>query len=128
MPSRRMWSSRPRRLSSRRDPVSIVALVFDSLLDGGDSSDDYRLRFEHPALRLDVRITAADDAHFDLLGRLDPAGSAQVELQVDHDAIALVETAPSGEFRFPRVPSGLVRFVLTGVVPTGSLRTDWFRL
>jgi hypothetical protein len=111
----------------RRAPGDLARLVFDSLLDGGASPADHRLRFEHPALEIDVDVSVAAGSTT-LTGTITPSRPHRVELQLERSEVSPVNEAEEGTFHFERLPHGLVRLWITGSPQTPTIRTDWFRV
>jgi hypothetical protein len=111
----------------RPAPGELATLAFDSLLDEGAPAADHRLRFEHPALQIDVDVSAAAE-DTTLTGTMRPSLPHRVELQMEGPEVSLVNDAAEGIFHFDHVPHGLVRLWLTGSPQTPAIRTDWFRV
>jgi hypothetical protein len=110
----------------RRSAGEVAALVYDSLVDGSDLATDYRLRFEHPLVEVDVRVTSGpDDIRLD--GHLQPPVSIRVELELDGGEVSRLEEVAEGAFTFASVDHGLIRLRLRS--PGGTpIDTDWFRV
>jgi hypothetical protein len=104
----------------------VAALMFDSLVDLDAPPEDHRLRFEHPATRIEVQVSAAPDA-VSLHGRVSPAISGRTHLQLETGDVRLVADLRDGEFGFGPVGHGIIRL---HVVSAGrpDVRTDWFRI
>jgi hypothetical protein len=111
----------------RRAPGELARLVFDSLLDEGAPPADHRLRFEHPALEIDVDVSVAAGSTT-LTGTIRPSRPHRVKLQLERSEISPVIDADDGTFHFEDLPHGLVRLWLTGSPLTPAIRTDWFRV
>jgi hypothetical protein len=105
----------------------LAELVFDSLVDEGAPPADHRLRFEHPALQIDVHVSAAAEGTT-LAGTTTPSLQHRVELQFEGANDSLVDDGAEGTFQFDQVPHGLVRLWLPGSSATPAVRTDWFRV
>jgi hypothetical protein len=110
----------------RRSVGEVAALVHDSLVDGGDPATDYRLRFEHPLVEVDLRVTSGPEG-IKLNGHIEPPVSIRVELELDAGDISLLEEVVEGAFTFGRVDHGVIRLRLRN--PGGTpIDTDWFRV
>jgi hypothetical protein len=112
---------------ARRIPGDLAALVHDSLVDNEPPATDHRLRFEHPRMTIDVRISSAIEGS-ELSGQVEPP--APVALQLERDTAELTGPLDSsdGSFSFERIPSGIVRLRLTGQFGPSPVHTDWFRV
>src|SRR5690348_14867634 len=64
---------------ARRSQGDVAILTWDSLVDEDASAGDHWLRFEHPALQIELRILAADNRS-DLEGSAKPPIPLHVEL------------------------------------------------
>jgi hypothetical protein len=105
----------------------IANIVFDSLVDEGAPADDYRLRFEHARVQIELHIsTGGDDTTMTgtVLGR----AAAKVALELKGSEIALVTEVEDGSFRFGPVAHGLMRLAIEEAEGTETVTTDWFRL
>lgn len=118
---------RARATFDQRTPGELARLRFDSLLDEGASPGDHRLRFEHPALEIDVDVSVAAESTT-LTGTVKPSGPHRVELQLERSEVPLINDAEEGTFNFEDLPHGLVRLWVSGSLQTPAIRTDWFRV
>jgi hypothetical protein len=112
---------------ARRTGGPIATLVWDSLVDEGAPPGDHRLRFEHPDLRIDVRIFTGSGSSA-VEGQAEPPSPDRVELQAEDGNILAGSTPTAGAFAFEKVPPGVVRLCLVGPDEATVIRTDWFRI
>jgi len=109
------------------EPGELAVVTFDSLVDEDDAPEDHRLRFEHPALQVDLRLSVhAGGAS--LSGHLTPSGPARVELDLEGADLAFVDNSSDGSFTFGPVGHGLLRLLVTAAGSATTVRTDWFRV
>ncbi len=106
--------------------AELAQLVFDSLIDGESSPEDHRLRFEHPDLRVELRVQARPEGT-EISGRVDPAAD-KVVLHIRSAGVALVSRSMDGRFTLGRAPHGLVRLSVEREGPARLVWTDWFRV
>jgi hypothetical protein len=112
---------------AQRTDAETATLVWDSLVDEDASPADHRLRFEHPDVQVDVRISAAGDTS-DLDGRARRAAPIRVELQSDDGEVIGTSAVTDGAFSFVQISHRVVRLCLVGSPETTVVRTDWFRI
>jgi hypothetical protein len=112
---------------ARRTGGHIATLVWDSLVDEGAPPSDHRLRFEHPDVRIDVRIFTGSGSS-SVQGQVEPPSPDRVELQAEDGNIMATSTPTAGAFAVEKIPPGVVRLCLVGPGEAGVIRTDWFRI
>jgi hypothetical protein len=111
----------------QRTSGEVAELVFDSLLDGGDSASKHRLRFEHPRVRVELVVSAGASAS-SLRGIVDPPVAVSVQVQADATDVSVVTAVQDGAFSFESVGHGVIRLNLLGEPAARVLHTDWFRV
>jgi hypothetical protein len=111
----------------RRIGGELAVLVRDTLIDRCDPAADHRLRFEHPALTLELQVSATAGGS-SLRGTVHPTTSLRVQLEFAAGATGREVDATSGGFVLDRIPHGLVRLHLLGPGDTPPIHTDWFRI
>jgi hypothetical protein len=109
-----------------RQPGNLAILVFDSLVDDNDRPEAHRLRFEHPTLTVELRLSIVGD-QVSMAGSVTPGASGRVSLRFEDDASLQLLERCKGSFAFGPVRHGLMRlcFQLEGDI---SVHTDWFRV
>jgi hypothetical protein len=111
----------------QRHEGELAVLVFDSLLDEHDPPEDHRLRFEHPNLRIDLRVfVKGDEAR--IFGDLVPSTDARVELRFDGSDLGFVSESCGGSFSFSPIQHGLTRLLIRRPDSEVVVGTDWFRI
>jgi hypothetical protein len=106
----------------------LAVLVFDSLLDEQDPPEDHRLRFEHPDLRIDLRVSVKG-AEARISGDIVPPGTdARVELLFEGGDLGFVSEGCGGSFSFSPIRHGLTRLSIRRPDSDVVVRTDWFRI
>jgi hypothetical protein len=110
---------------TRRVPGELAALVFDSAVDTAPQAGQRTLRFEHANGWIDA-LVRPEDGWYDVHVRAEPKPVA-AQLELETQDIALVDQAGAGHFTCPKVPRGLMRIRLTGLLPE-PVHSDWFRL
>lgn len=111
---------------AQRMAGELAQLVFDSVVDEGDSASDHHLRFEHRLFAVDIRVLSNQRAST-LEGSLFPITSLNVGLQAEGEDVTIRQDVVDGKFVFSGITHGLVRLHLTGP-ETPNIRTDWFRI
>jgi hypothetical protein len=103
----------------------VAYLVFDSLLDAGARAESHHLRFEHPRLWINLKVSVrATEAA--LTGTLEPVTASRAVLYLgDRAFIAPVE---NGAFSFDPVAHGLARLSFRGDAGQSTIWSDWFRI
>lgn len=104
----------------------LAVLTYDSLVDSDDEAADHHLRFEHPAVVVELDVCAEAGATH-LAGRAEP-GVARVVLHLRDADLALISWATDGQFEFDSVRHGLIRLSLERQEPGPAVWTDWFRV
>ncbi len=108
-----------------RDPVAV--LEFDSLLDEGAPAADHLLRFEHPVMRIEVRISVTTPSA-QLSGHIEPPDRVRVELHRTGSEEVLAVDSTEGAFSFESAGHGTLRLRILGADAVPALSTDWFRV
>ena len=109
-----------------RPRKELALLVFDSLIDLGAPAEDHRLRFEHPGLRIELKVSASPD-NTRLVGVVEPALPLRAGVHLEGRDLALITTVHDGEFSFEPLGHGLVRLSFEGI-DGQTVWTDWFRV
>jgi hypothetical protein len=112
---------------TRRTKREIAAVAWDSLVDGDAPAWDYRLRFEHPEVQIDLRILGGD-GWSSLEGRVRPPVSAGIELESDDGHVVRTGEVTDGVFTLQHVSAGLRRLCFSGTGSLVEVCTDWFRV
>jgi hypothetical protein len=107
----------------------LAVLAWDSLVDEGAPVADHQLRFDHPRVRIEVRV-AVSPAGSRLSGKVDGPAPARVELHSEQLEVPLPADVSGGVFTIEGVPPGVVRLELAFGGPGGAvtIHTDWFRI
>lgn len=112
------------------DGRELATLVFDSLVDEDAPREDHRLRFEHPHITIDLRVSAHEDESH-VHGDVTQPEEGEAVLHIREADVALVSSVQAGEFEFGPLPHGLVRISVTPTHANGTIETvwtDWFRI
>ncbi len=109
-----------------RSTGEVVALVYDSLVDGADTPADHVLRFEDERFHFDVSVSIRPSEVF-LSGNASPVVDGRFELDIDQKEPSLVQDNSDGFFFFGPVGHGVVRL---SFCPSDGpkVQTDWFRI
>ena len=110
----------------QRAEGQVAALVFDSLIEKGAPGEDHLLRFEHPLVQVELRVSARAGGST-LLGRFDRPVALKVQVQFTPCGLSLFADVVENRFSFEEVSHGIVRMNLFGETEA-IVRTDWFRI
>jgi hypothetical protein len=114
-----------RAVFGQRTPGEVAVLVRDSLVDEAAPASDHELRFEHPRMRIVLRVCSTSEWS-SLQGEVEPPTARRAELVLEGTEVRIVTDVEDGAFNIERVPSGVARLCLEG--PDGTpVYTDWFR-
>ena len=103
----------------------VAAVMVDSLLDMGDPANDHRLRFDHPRLTIELRLSAQPQ-NTSITGTVHPRGPARAVLHLKRAELALVSDVVDYRFRFTPVAHGVVRVSFERSDGAELVWTDWF--
>jgi hypothetical protein len=104
----------------------IASLVYDSLVDGSDSADSYRLVFETPHTSVKVEVSANDD-RVQIEAEALPAVPTKSVLHFYDSDLSLVAPRERTRFTFGGISHGLVRLSFEGA-DDPVVYTEWFRV
>ncbi len=104
----------------------LAVLEWDSLVDGDASREDHSVRFRHPRLTVELRLSANDDST-GISGHVQPVGPNRAVLYAYASDVGLIQTIVDGAFWFGPQPHGTVRLALEGP-STDVIWTDWLRI
>ena len=114
-------------LFGRRAEGDLAVLVHDSLIDQGDPAADHRLRFHHPGLVIDLRVSVARGGS-SVVGTVRPPTALRVELEADTGRTRRGVDVSQGAFAFSEIPHGIVRLHVPASDDLPPIHTDWFRI
>ena len=125
--SLRRSSPAPKRLFGQRAEGQLAALVFDSLVDEGAPAEDHVLRFEHPSVQIELRVSVRDSGST-LVGQVNVREARRVQLQFTPPDGSVLAEVTDDYFSFEEVGHGIMRLNLFAEGPEPIVRTDWFRV
>jgi hypothetical protein len=119
--------ARAKEAFGQRAEGQVATLVFDSLIDEGAPAEDHVLRFEHPAVQIELRVSARPSGST-LVGHLNRRTALRVQLQFTPPGLSLLSDVADDRFSFEEVGHGIVRLNLFNEAVEPIVRTDWFRV
>ncbi len=102
----------------------LAVLVFDSLIDADAPAEDQHLRFEHPRLMVEARLSTRDNT---ISGTVNPPSPVRAVLHLYGSELTFVSEIVDGSFEFHNVAHSLVRLSFEDPDGATVVWTDWFR-
>ncbi len=119
--------ARAKEAFGQRAEGQLAALVFDSLVDEGAPAEDHVLRFEHPSVQIELRVSVRDSGST-LVGQVNVREARRVQLQFTPPDGSVLAEVTDDYFSFEEVGHGIMRLNLFAEGPEPIVRTDWFRV